>query len=98
MPELTALLVMKREQQHEERKFFAAIQGIDLDKNSTSNRGQKEWEDMKARVFSSGQAKDSSDIISLQGANASKAGFGIGAGIDYVTVKDNKSTKNPIRP
>ena len=99
MPELIALLASKREKEYEERKFFAAIQGIDLDKNvASTERGQKEWEDMKARVFSSGQAKDSNDVISLQGANASKSGFGIGAGLDYVAVKDSKNPKNPMRP
>jgi translation initiation factor 1 (eIF-1/SUI1) len=98
MPELTSLLVAKRESQHEERKFFAAIQGVDLDKNSSSSRGQKEWEDMKARVFSGGTVKDSNDVVSLQGANASKSGFGIGAGLDYSSVKDSKNPKNPMKP
>ncbi len=47
------------------------------------DRGQKEWEDMKARVFSGGQTSDSNDVLSLQGVNAQKAGFGIGMGLDY---------------
>jgi hypothetical protein len=38
---------------------------------------------MKARVFSGGQTSDSNDVLSLQGANAQKAGFGIGMGLDY---------------
>ena len=41
------------------------------------------WEEMKARVFSGGRAKDSDDILYYQGVNASKAGFGIGMGLDY---------------
>lgn len=92
MPELTATLAASRESQYEERKFFAAIQGIDLDGNSGGSRGQKEWEDLKSRVFSGGQASDSDDILSLQGQNAAKAGFGIGAGLDYV---DGKNLENP---
>lgn len=91
MPELMAILVAKREQEHENKKFFAALQGVDIDKNSS--RGQKEWEDMKARVFSKNSAKDSSDIVSLQGINAQRAGFGIGQGLEYEVVKD---PKNPM--
>lgn len=94
MPELTAVLISKREKDHEERKFLAAIQGIDLDGNS-SERGQKEWEDMKSRVFSGGSAQNSDDILSLQGHNAAKAGFGIGAGLDYSDLK-NGEPKNPF--
>lgn len=81
MPELMAILASKRELDYEEKKFFAAIQGVDLEKDS--DRGQKEWEDLKARVFSGGKAKDSNDVLSLQGQNARKAGFGIGMGLDY---------------
>ena len=83
MPELMATLSSRRELDYEEKKFLAAIQGVDLDKQSGSNRGQKEWEDMKARVFSQGKAKDGNDILALQGQNARSAGFGIGMGLDY---------------
>jgi translation initiation factor 1 (eIF-1/SUI1) len=93
MPELTSLLVAKREKEYEERKFLAAIQGVDLDKESNNQNSQKAWEDMKARVFSGGQTGNSNDVISLQGVNAEKAGFGIGAGLDYQAVKD---PKNPL--
>jgi hypothetical protein len=79
--ELMAILSEKRELDYQEKKFLAAIQGVDLDKNS--DRGQKEWEDMKARVFSGGKTKDSKDILALQGQNAKSAGFGIGMGLDY---------------
>jgi hypothetical protein len=83
MPELMATLEISRELDYSEKKFLAAIQGVDLDKESGSSRGQKEWEDMKARVFSKGQTKDSNDILALQGPTAQKAGFGIGYGLDY---------------
>jgi len=83
MPELMATLEVSRELDYTEKKFLAAIQGVDLDKQSGSERGQKEWEDMKARVFSGGKTGDSNDIISLQGITAQKAGFGIGHGLDY---------------
>jgi hypothetical protein len=83
MPELMATLSSRRELDYEEKKFLAAIQGVDLDKESGSSRGQKEWEDMKARVFSKGATGDSKDILALQGQNARQAGFGIGAGLEY---------------
>ena len=88
MPELLTTLESKRELDYEERKFLAAIQGVDLDKATGAERGQKEWEDMKARVFSKGQAKDSNDILALQGENAKKVGFGIGMGLDYDDMRD----------
>jgi hypothetical protein len=83
MPELIATLSSRRELDYQEKKFLAAIQGVDLDKESGSSRGQKEWEDMKARVFSKGATGDSKDILALQGQNARQAGFGIGAGLEY---------------
>jgi len=80
MPELSATLNAKREAEYSEKKFLAAIQGIDIDKQS----GKKdEWEEMKARVFSGGKAKDANDITALQGVNARNAGFGIGMGLGY---------------
>ena len=88
MPELMATLSSKRELDYEEKKFLAAIQGVDLDSQSGSSRGQKEWEDMKARVFSKGKTSDSNDILALQGPSAQKAGFGIGMGIDYEDMRD----------
>jgi len=87
MPELTMTLGAMRESEHREHVFLAAIQGIDFDNDSESKGGQKEWEDMKSRVFSGGTATDSNDVISLQGQNAANAGFGIGAGLDYVKSK-----------
>lgn len=86
MPELMQILSSRRELDYEEKKFMAAMQGIDLDKDS--GRGQQEWEDLKARVFSKGQTKDSNDVLSLQGQNARKNGFGIGMGLDYEDLRD----------
>ena len=83
MPELIATLSSRRELEYQEKKFLAAIQGVDLDAQSGESKGQKEWDDMKARVFSQGKAKDGNDILALQGQNARSAGFGIGMGLDY---------------
>lgn len=87
MPELMATLSSSRELDFEEKKFLAAMQGVDLgstsEKSNEKVRGQQEWEDLKARVFSKGKTGNANDILSLQGANAAKAGFGIGMGLDY---------------
>lgn len=86
MPELTEILVAKRKNEHEQRKFLAALQGVNLD-DEVSSEKHTTFEDIKARVFSGGQAKDANDILALQGLNAKQAGFGIGMGIDYVDAK-----------
>ena len=80
MPEMLATLNSKRDLDYQEKKFLAAIQGVDLDKDSGNSNA---WEDMKARVFSKGQATNSNDVLALQGVNAQKAGFGIGMGLSY---------------
>jgi len=80
MPEITAILSSKRDIDYQEKKFLAAIQGVDLDKN---NRKNNAWEEMKARVFSGGGTSDPNDVLALQGQTAAKAGFGIGMGLDY---------------
>lgn len=82
LPELLATLEAKRDQDYADKKFMAALQGVDLDEQN----GKKEddpWEAMKARVFSNGQTSDPNDVLALQGVNAQKAGFGIGAGLSY---------------
>jgi hypothetical protein len=80
MPEILATLSAKRELDYQEKKFLAAIQGVDIDKESGKANA---WEEMKARVFSGGKTSDSNDILAYQGVTASKAGFGIGLGLDY---------------
>jgi translation initiation factor 1 (eIF-1/SUI1) len=86
MPELTSILTAKREKDYQEKKFLAAIQGIDIEKNKKSNA----WEEMKARVFSGGKATDSRDVLALQGVNAKKAGFGIGMGLGYTNAQNGE--------
>lgn len=80
MQEITSILNIKREEDYAHKKFLAAMQGVDLDKNNDRSNA---WEEMKARVFSKGKAANANDIVALQGANAVKAGFGIGMGLDY---------------
>jgi hypothetical protein len=84
MPELFEVLRAKRESEYEHKKFLAAMQGVDLEKNSS--KGQEEWERIKAKAFSKGKISDPNDIVSLQGHAAKRAGFGIGEGLDYEEV------------
>lgn len=86
MSELTATLNISRDLDYQGKKFMAAIQGVDLDKQSGQSNANA-WEDMKARVFSGGQAKDANDVLSLQGINAQRSGFGIGMGLAYEKVQ-----------
>jgi hypothetical protein len=71
-----------------EKKFLAAMQGVDLDEAS----GKKEedpWEAMKARVAAQTTGVgngDPNDITALQGVRAQQTGFGIGMGLDYQVV------------
>lgn len=82
MPELMSALEAKRELDYTDKKFFAAMQGVDLDKESGKDK-QDAWQKLKAKVFSGGKTSDSNDITALQGFNAQKAGFGIGMGLGY---------------
>ena len=84
MPELVSILETKAKEDYENKKFMAAMQGVDIDKNSSE--GQEAWEKIKAKAFSRGKTNDPNDIVSLSGAAAKKAGFGIGEGLDYEVI------------
>ena len=81
MPELIATLDAARKRRHEDNKFAASLKGIRLDEEDKSNA----WEDMKARVFSRGKAKNAKDVMALTGQNAKQKGFGIGQGLAYAS-------------
>ena len=87
MSELVLILEKIRELDYNEKKFLAAMQGVDLDKESGKT---DEWEAMKARVFSGGGTENPNDILALQGQNAQKAGFGIGMGLSYEKIERKK--------
>lgn len=81
LPEVISILTSKRDLDYQEKRFFAAMQGVDLDKNSKQEPNA--WDKLKAKVFSGGATDDSNDILALQGINAQMAGFGIGNGLSY---------------
>lgn len=84
MEELVVTLNAKRDLDYQDKKFAAAMQGVDLDKQSGK---QNAWEEMKARVFSKGATNNPNDVTALQGVNAQKAGFGIGMGLSYEKIE-----------
>ncbi len=88
MSELIAIIEKMRDLDYNEKKFLAAMQGVDLDKES--GKSANAWEEMKARVFSGGSTSDPNDILSLRGNNAAKAGFGIGMGLSYEKIERKK--------
>jgi hypothetical protein len=88
MSELIAIIEKMRDLDYNEKKFLAAMQGVDLDQES--GKSANAWEEMKARVFSGGGTSDPNDILSLRGNNAAKAGFGIGMGLSYEKIERKK--------
>lgn len=88
MSELIAIIEKIRDLDYNEKKFLAAMQGVDLDKES--GKSANAWEKMKAKVFSGGGTSNPNDILALQGKNAAKAGFGIGMGLSYEKIERKK--------
>lgn len=89
MQELSAILDAKRDADYQDKKFLAAIQGVDLDAQS-GNKEEDPWEAMKARVaakVSGIENNGSKDITSYVGQKAAKAGFGIGMGLAYEKIE-----------
>ena len=107
MAELVAILEAMNEKEYADKKFSAAMQGVDLDKQTGRDKrppktadGKKAstFEDIQARVFSGGLAKDANDILALQGSYGARKGFQIGRDMDYGRVhhKDPNAPKSPL--
>lgn len=93
MPELTAILKASRDKEHSTRVFHAAIQGIDLEKESGAEKDA--WKELEAKLLSGGAAENADDILALQGMAAQKAGFGIGMGLEMEVIDaDGNVTKH----
>ena len=80
MPELIQTFKAMQKTESEKRKFFASIQGIDLNENE-EEKGSATFEDIQRRAL--GIEASGDDVVSLQGQFAAQAGFGIGAGLGY---------------
>ena len=103
MAELVSILEAMNEKEYADKKFSAAMQGVDLDKQtgrrpkSTGQKKASTFEDIQARVFSGGMAQDANDILSLQGSLGARKGFQIGKDMGYATVKDgDEGPKSPL--
>jgi hypothetical protein len=83
--ELLVTIESKRDLDYQEKKFLAAMQGVDLDEASGSQEADP-WEAVKARAaarLAGVESIDPNDITSLQGLKAQQSGFGIGMGLEY---------------
>ena len=78
MPELIQTFKSMQKTEDEKRKFLAMLQGVDL--NEDKKEGPT-FEDIQRKAM--GIETSGDDIVSLQGAFAAEAGFGIGAGLGY---------------
>jgi len=106
MAELVAILESMSEQEYNERKFTAAMQGVDLDKQTgrrpkpekTQQKKASTFEDIQARVSSGGIASGADDILSLQGNYGARKGFQIGKDMDYGRFRDGdeNAPKSPM--
>jgi len=104
MAELVAILEAMREADYSDKKFAAAMQGVDLDKQTgrkpkqTQQKKTSTFEDIQARVASGGLAKDADDILSLQGRYGAQKGFQMGKDMGYarITHGDENAPTNPL--
>ena len=64
---------------YEDKKFLAALQGVDLDENSGS--GAKTFDDIRREAL--GDDPRTNDIANLKGSLAKQEGFGVGIGLAY---------------
>ena len=106
MAELVAILEAMNEKEYADKKFSAAMQGVDLDKQTGRDRRPRKtqqkkastFEDVQARVFSGGLAQDANDILSLQGSLGARKGFQIGKDMGYGRFHDGdeNATKSPL--
>jgi hypothetical protein len=78
MAELIQTFKAMQKNESEKRKFLASIQGIDL--NDEVEEGTT-FDDIQRRALGIDASGD--DVVSLQGAFAAQAGFGIGEGLGY---------------
>ena len=107
MAELVAILEAMNEKEYADKKFSAAMQGVDLDKQTGRDKrppktaeGKKAstFEDIQARVFSRGLAQDANDILSLQGSLGARKGFQMGKDMGYGRFHDSdeNAPKSPL--
>ena len=108
MAELVSILEAMGEKDYGDKKFAAAMQGVDLDKESGRESRPREpakanqkkastFEDIQARVASGGRANDANDILSLQGSYGAGKGFQMGKDMAYASFTEG-DTNAPTSP
>jgi len=78
MPELISVVNAMTEKDFEDKKFFAQIEGIDIDSGSSNG---KTFEDIRREAL--GDDPTTNDIINLKGKLAKETGFGVDQGLMY---------------
>lgn len=81
MPEMIQTFKAMQKTEGDKRNFLASLQGIEL--NEEVEEG-KSFDDVRRKAL--GINANANDVVSLQGAFASEAGFGIGEGLGYTTI------------
>lgn len=81
MPEMIQTFKAMQKTEEDKRRFLASLQGINLDEEKQED---KTFDDIRRKAL--GINASANDVVSLQGAFASEAGFGIGEGLGYTTI------------
>ena len=79
MTELIATVEEMNKRDYEDKKFLAAMQGVDLDGEGDGE--SKSFDDVRREAL--GDNPETNDIASLSGSLAREEGFGIGMGLGY---------------
>ena len=82
MPELINTLKALKKKDHEDKKFFASLKGVDIGEYQENSDKGSSFEEIELRA--AGIHANPNDVVSLQGRFAAQAGFGIGEGLGYV--------------
>jgi hypothetical protein len=78
IPELESIFATINEKDYEDKKFSAALKGVDLDANRENT---KTFEDVRREAL--GDNPKTNDIVNLKGRLAQETGFGVGKGLMY---------------
>ena len=82
MPELINTLKALKKKDHEDKKFFASLKGVEIGDYQEDGSKGSSFEEIELRA--AGIHANPNDVVSLQGRFAAQAGFGIGEGLGYV--------------
>ena len=80
MPEILHTLENVQKKEHDDKRFLASLQGINLEEEESEQGPSFEEVEAKALGLDTGIAND---IVSLRGSLAASKGFGIKQGLGY---------------